>query len=1277
MRKRNGPSPETRGIYGPLTARVPMPRVQFYRKGERPIRTTSAYPIAQPTVEEPHPDAPPEVEPFEGTKPFNLTLIVAPENERDKFSALEHKHTYREIRPNRAPGQRGAYQVEMTYPEYQRALEDTRDPGVNLISVEPEIEFYHPSVPAGSILEYVAAENAAVTGHDGKGVIIGSVDSGVSPAVKSSVLAGRIKDEEVFGTGATDGYFNDHGTAMVGMAIPPASQVAIAACSISNANIAAGIHWCVDTVGVHMMYIEFASATDTSIIRDAVAHALSKNVLVLSAAGNGGADNIGSGENIDLYPASQSGVLCISNYRPSTDSIASTSNYGSHVFAAAPGCEVNYYQLDGSEDYRDDLGTSGALAQAAYVFGSLMSGGISASAAKDKLAKTARKTGASSIYEGNGVLQLEPAVAVGTQNPGSGPGSTSETDSGAGGSGDFGSIDFPPAPGGDPGPIEPGDPGSPEAECGVDPNNDTPEANETRAYVLQTQDPDETVANAAINWLLAEYFEIYHQTPEEANPELWAHILATCNTGYFCADIHTVPIRFIVECEHSYSYVYAPPETPFPLPGARDFYMEHVQRVENLDASGTDTVYYPENIYRGGPLLNIPTQSRDIFIGCVKGPEYQWKSLGRTDVHLTDVSVVHFTEEQALQYSQTSLPTLTQSGSWTRPTVSAGWHIRFLGRSTHQFDLERSRTYSYVTKQYGDSHYSVVSRIGLMAMISKIRFQRRESDPAIDPTDPLQVNHSWNGNERIMIPHSYFGTTQRAVPTNEGEEALYDELIAEQGAQPFFEVASTGTIYYSIAAYPDQTGQTVLYWDTPERGVYAPIPYGPGLKPNPGRWNYDNAPHWLGYSIGARDLDTRYMRYPLCGGWVSDFAWYSEHDGPGGSGRSWRYAIDVYGRWSENELVPFNWTNQLVTTTTVKITGVYVGPWPPPDDGGGDNAGDMPELNTGLDLDNPPTMDIPFPDLDLPCVSIADVGVGMCLEDMTMPEIPMPCFPDFPFGDCAPTPGTGSGIGDFGPGGDIPDDGMGNGIGTGITAGKDTFAEDKCFAAGTSLEEAINELSDLLGLDEDQMTIEGTCDDILENEKCFPKGSSIWDAIWWFSDQCGKLPIDGGDTVTIANPTPLDTTWILNEYTNLFDFTPVIDNSELFWGVEVFRADITNGGTVITPGLEVLVQVPTPFAADPQEIFRVSVDKSVTELEATRMAKGLAARMGRVSFRVTATTFFNPNVRLRHRIRIVRPSKDFDMEFMCTSITHDLSESGKFTTVEAQVILPAPTLVPA
>lgn len=352
---------------------------------------------------------------------YNLTLTVVDQSQRDKFRKLSRPDTFFEIRPNREVGQRGAYSVEMTEAEYHEALRDAESPFSNLLVIEPESERKPwTSVPGSTALTYLAAQEADSLGLTGSGVVVGTVDSGLSQTLASSVFSGRVKAARSFATGGinyTNPFYDatGHGSEMSGLAVPPDAQIAVAKTGedllgAGDTDGAAAIYWLADEVGADVILLEFQLDISTTVLSDAVSHAVGKNILVVAPTGNSGAFNDGGpGENIVVYPAGLSGVLAISNYLSSTDAIESTSNYGHHTFAAAPS-DVNGYTVGGGEQFFGDMGgTSASSAMATGIVARFLSGNVSAGNVKSYLASTARRTGASPIYEGNGVLQLAAA----------------------------------------------------------------------------------------------------------------------------------------------------------------------------------------------------------------------------------------------------------------------------------------------------------------------------------------------------------------------------------------------------------------------------------------------------------------------------------------------------------------------------------------------------------------------------------------------------------------------------------------------------------------------------------------------------------------------------------------------------------------------------------------------------------------------------------------------------------------------------------------------------
>lgn len=298
----------------------------------------------------------------------------------------------------------------MTYEEYREALQDVEDPDVNLIAAEvPQpLQPHFCYVPNLPNLAYVGLRKVVSAGYGmGDGVIVGVIDGGLSPAVRDRVFAGRIAAAEDFV--GLDGPYTDthpHGSAMAGLAVPPAAQLAVAKVYTptnfgSSSLLAEAIYWMADTAHADVVNMSIAGYFDQIVLSDAVEYAATEGVLLLASAGNLG--------NMTIeYPGGYPDVLCISNYDYRTDAKAPSSSYGSHVFAAAGGMDHYKYAESGNPEHVQDLGTSAACAMATRVAAYPLPVGLSAEATKDQLASSARRTGADAIYEGNGVLHLVP-----------------------------------------------------------------------------------------------------------------------------------------------------------------------------------------------------------------------------------------------------------------------------------------------------------------------------------------------------------------------------------------------------------------------------------------------------------------------------------------------------------------------------------------------------------------------------------------------------------------------------------------------------------------------------------------------------------------------------------------------------------------------------------------------------------------------------------------------------------------------------------------------------
>lgn len=353
------------------------------------------------------------------TKRYGLTLTKVPPSERDKFRALRRPETYKEVRPG-GIGERVAYSVEMTRAEYERARRDAENPNVNLLVVE-EVGFapLPAGVPSSLILGYMAATRLAQNGWNGAGVTIALLDNGISRTVADTVFAGRISHATSTTDGADDAYSGDtsHGTFSAGLVAPPKARLSIVRIGAGGGNydddVAKGLYLAADENqaagrGVKLI-VAVVQQNDTTLLKDAAAEAVRKGKFVLAAAGNGGPDYTGAGENYDRYPAAYPGIHAISNFDPNADRISGSSNFGNHIWIAAPGMATTSYAMNGSLEYKDDGGTSAATPTAGYVAAALLTR-MSVGNVRRFMASTARRTGAGPLYEGNGVLQAQAVV---------------------------------------------------------------------------------------------------------------------------------------------------------------------------------------------------------------------------------------------------------------------------------------------------------------------------------------------------------------------------------------------------------------------------------------------------------------------------------------------------------------------------------------------------------------------------------------------------------------------------------------------------------------------------------------------------------------------------------------------------------------------------------------------------------------------------------------------------------------------------------------------------
>jgi type VII secretion-associated serine protease mycosin len=98
-----------------------------------------------------------------------------------------------------------------------------------------------------------------------------------------------------------------------------------------TANIVTGILWAVDH-GAQVINMSLGGTGGSQALREAVEYAINKNVVVVAAMGNDGA-------NTEDYPAGYPGVIAV-GATDNTDTVADYSNYGSWESVVAPGSDI-------------------------------------------------------------------------------------------------------------------------------------------------------------------------------------------------------------------------------------------------------------------------------------------------------------------------------------------------------------------------------------------------------------------------------------------------------------------------------------------------------------------------------------------------------------------------------------------------------------------------------------------------------------------------------------------------------------------------------------------------------------------------------------------------------------------------------------------------------------------------------------------------------------------------------------------------------------------------
>ncbi|HEY9721523.1 MAG TPA: S8 family peptidase [Oscillatoriaceae cyanobacterium] len=172
------------------------------------------------------------------------------------------------------------------------------------------------------------------TGHpDLRDQIVGSFNS---IGWRGALGVGSVRDDNGHGThcagiAAAEGN-NDEGISGIA---PGCKLLVVKALDTqgtgSASDIARGVNWAADH-GASVISLSMGTTQDSSVMREAVAHALQKGVVVVAAMGN-------EGQTLRNYPAAYPGVIAV-GATDQSDQVASFSTRGDWISVSAPGVSI-------------------------------------------------------------------------------------------------------------------------------------------------------------------------------------------------------------------------------------------------------------------------------------------------------------------------------------------------------------------------------------------------------------------------------------------------------------------------------------------------------------------------------------------------------------------------------------------------------------------------------------------------------------------------------------------------------------------------------------------------------------------------------------------------------------------------------------------------------------------------------------------------------------------------------------------------------------------------
>jgi type VII secretion-associated serine protease mycosin len=196
-------------------------------------------------------------------------------------------------------------------------------------------------------LDTIEADAAWQVSRGAPNVVVAIIDSGIDPyhpELRDKLVQGwsavggshNIKDEDGHGTHCAGiaAAISGNGTGIAGMApnvkIMPV-RVLDAKGEGDDEDIAAGVIWAANH-GASVISMSVGSLESARVLKDAVAYAQRKNVLIVAAMGN-------DGNNKPNFPAQYKGVMAV-GATDSEDQLADFSNTGNWISVTAPGVDI-------------------------------------------------------------------------------------------------------------------------------------------------------------------------------------------------------------------------------------------------------------------------------------------------------------------------------------------------------------------------------------------------------------------------------------------------------------------------------------------------------------------------------------------------------------------------------------------------------------------------------------------------------------------------------------------------------------------------------------------------------------------------------------------------------------------------------------------------------------------------------------------------------------------------------------------------------------------------